>query len=202
MRFGVESYAFGSNQQPVGVDAVGRAGNQGDFIFVGLVSDCGVVLGLDHLSAGNTIAQPFTKHVDVHVLPVFEFRQVVKHGGINHASVRGDDSIGPHATNGQVTAVHVSSTAVEHFGSDGVVNRQVNVNGGNLQPCHHPVGLRGVELVFVVLIVRVAVNVLFRQVALCCEFRVIGASVVNVALHRFFGFDGLYVFAVLLGDAF
>ena len=135
-------------------------------------------------------------------MPVFELRQVVKHGGINHASVRGDDGIGPHATNRQVAAVHVSSTAVEHFGSDGVVNRQVNVNGGNLQSCHHPVGLRGVELVFVVLIVRVAVNVLFRQVALCCEFRVIGASVVNVALHRFFRFDGLYVFAVLLGDAF
>ena len=116
--------------------------------------------------------------------------------------MRGDDGVGPHSANGQVTAVHVSSTTVEHFGSDGVVYGQVNVNGGNLQPCHHSVGLRGIELVFVVLIVGVAVNVLFRQVALCCEFRVIGASVVNVALHRFFGFDGLYVFAVLLGDAF
>ena len=133
------------------VDAVGRTGDEGgEVLALDLVEGLGLV-GQDNANVGHLVLEVAPGGLDVEVVAHLDARQLVEHGRVAQAGVAGEDRVRGFAADGQGGAEEVADALVERRGVGAVVDRQVDVDRGDLDGRHDVVE---VELAQVVLVLR------------------------------------------------
>ena len=174
------------------VDAVGRTGDEGGQVLaLDLVEGLGLV-GQDDADVGDLVLEVASGGLNVEVVAHLDARQLVEHGRVAQAGVAGEDRVRGFAADGQGGAEEVADALVERRGVGAVVDRQVDVDRGDLDGRHDVVE---VELAQVVLVLRGA-GALGVQPGVE-DRRLGGLEVVFVGAAKVLG-DG--VGAGLLGD--
>ena len=174
------------------VDAVGRAGDEGgEVLALDLVEGLGLV-GQDDADVGDLVLEVAPGGLDVEVVAHLDAGELVEHGRVAQAGVAGEDRVRGLAADGQGGAEEVADALVERRGVGAVVDRQVDVDRGDLDGRHDVVE---VELAQVVLVLRGA-GALGVQPGVE-DRRLGGLEVVLVGAAQGFG-DGIG--AGLLGD--
>ena len=188
------------DEQPVGVESVGGAGDEREAVFAWLVAYGLVLVRFHDFAVDHLVAQPLPHHINVDVLTGFEGWEGVEHGGVDHAGVGSDDGVGAVAADGEGGAKHVACAVVEDVGCGGVVDGQIDADVGDADARHDAPGAWQVELCHVVGHVGVVCGG-WASVCACGEEALVvvaGASELGVA---FFGAEVGGVFAVGVGLA-
>ena len=78
--------AFGGDQESMCIDAVGRAGYQGEKVFTSLwLQSPGTVLGRVNDSGDHRVCQGLPQHLHIDMVLKYHVVEVIEHGGGNHS---------------------------------------------------------------------------------------------------------------------
>ena len=132
------------DQEPVRVDAIGRAGHQRAEVLPG--PDGASVLhliGLDHLDVVDLVLVGVTEHVQDDGVTDGYLVEVVEHARGRHARVPGDDAVAGNAAHGQGRPFQVPRTCRKHLIGRPMSQRLPDADGGQLDPPHRLVAAPG-----------------------------------------------------------
>ena len=120
-----------ANQQPVGIDADGRAGDQSakilpfdDFQRLHLIR-------LHHQHLIHLISQHFIENVQIKPIPQLQLVQIGKQLRFRHTPVAGQSTMGAFAAQGITGFRQMADSVGKDVVAGALINRQVHINFGN-----------------------------------------------------------------------
>ena len=127
------------DQETVGVDPVGGAGNQGYIILLPVNFQSVNLVRLHNQDLVNLIGQGFVQHMEVKEISLFQLLQIRKHPGCCHAGMGRNHSMRALTANGQGCSGHVPRAALQGVLAHAVVDGQQHINSGNLNVAHNAI---------------------------------------------------------------
>ncbi|CAB0812602.1 hypothetical protein FRC0195_01940 [Corynebacterium diphtheriae] len=142
------------DQQAMGVDAVGSAGDEGHQIPVRLHRQPIGLVGQYDVDGLDLVLQLFARHRDVEDVADGDLLQVVEQRGVGQARVGGDHRVRRVTADGKVRAEEVAGAALQHRFRRPVEHREIGVRGGHDDAAHRLLigEFRQVGLVFGVVV--------------------------------------------------
>ena len=138
----------------MGVDAERRAGDQRHEVVTGLDAE-GLRLGrLDHPGVVHLVGEHLAEDLDDESVADLHLVQPGEHLGLGQAAVAGDHRVGSDAPDRQRRALEMAEPLEQGLVGGAVVDGQVEVDRGDLQPRHEPLRIGGEHGVVVQGVVR------------------------------------------------
>jgi len=131
--------ALGMHEQPLGVDAIGRTGDQGDEILAVLDGQIVRLVWEDHLGRRDPIGVILSEDADDEPVPDLELGQAVEDASGRKPRVTGEDAVGGIPTDGKGGARHVPDAMVHAVSINPVVDGKVDTDAGYDELAHDPV---------------------------------------------------------------
>ena len=130
----------------MGVDAVGRAGDEGDQVASGDLAQGVGLLGLDDGDVIDLVLEGLPQGGDVEDVALLELVEVVEHGRGGQSGVASEDRVGGGAADRQARAEQVPDAFRQGAAVGAVVDGQAHVDGGDDDPGHDRVDVHLVEV--------------------------------------------------------
>ena len=130
----------------MGVDAVGRAGDEGDQVASRDLAQGVGLLGLDDGDVVDLVLEGLPQGGDVEDVALLELVEVVEHGRGGQPGVAGEDCVGGGAADRQARAEQVPDAFRQGAAVGAVVDGQAHVDGGDDDPGHDRVDVHLVEV--------------------------------------------------------
>ena len=127
------------HEQPLGVDAIGRTGDQGDEILAVLDGQVVRLIWEDHLGRRDPIGVILSEDADDEPVPDLELGQAVEDASGRKPRVTGEDAVGGIPTNGKGGARHVPDAMIHAVSIDPVVDGEVDAYAGYDELAHDTV---------------------------------------------------------------
>ncbi|CAB0968424.1 hypothetical protein FRC0457_01935 [Corynebacterium diphtheriae] len=124
------------DQQAMGVDAVGSAGDEGHQIPVRLHRQPVGLMGQDDVDGLDLVLQLFARHRDIEDVADGDLLQVVEQRGVGQARVGGDHRVRRVTADGKVRAEEVAGAALQHRFGRPVEHREIDARGGHDDAAH------------------------------------------------------------------
>src|SRR5699024_1192406 len=141
--------ALTGHEVAVGVDAQRRAGDEGDEVVAVFGQERLGLVGKDGLGALDAVGEYLAEDLDGEGVADLDLVQVVEESGLGQAAVGGEHGVLGHAADGQGGALQVADALGEHGVGGAVVDREVDVDGGDAQ-AGHDAGVIGAQELLVV----------------------------------------------------
>ena len=131
-----------ADKQPVGVDAVRRAGEQRHIIAVPGGQQAVHPVGLHNGDVIDGVSQPLAENIQTEFVPDLEPVEVRKQQRARQSAVARQHAVGPRTADGQTRSREVSHALLEHVLARAVVDRQADGDFRDLQIAHHAAAVR------------------------------------------------------------
>lgn len=129
--------AVAAHQQPVGVDAVGRAGDKGAVVLPVLDRQVAEFLRLDDADLVHLVGQGLVQHVEDEGVPFRQLVQVGEQLGAGQPAVAGQHRVGAGAAHRKAAALDVADADLQSGLVGAVVDGQIDVDLVDLDVADH-----------------------------------------------------------------
>ena len=130
--------AVSPDEQPVGVNAVGRAGHKGHIILTLRDRKAVHLVGKDRFDLVHFIRKPAVQNADTERIADFHLGQARQHLGRRKPCVTGKNTVGRFSADRQRGARYMADPGAEHRVRHPVVNRKIHIDLIDHQVSHHP----------------------------------------------------------------
>lgn len=165
-------HAVSADQQTMGIDAVGRTGDQRAVILARLDPERRQIRGLHHADLVDLVGERLVEDHHDECVPFFEFIEIGKQLCRGQASVPGQRAVGAFAAHRKGRALQMSDGGLQDLLTGPVVDGQLDIDLGNINVAHDSggTGREQAVVLFPLLLGQRPVDAVFR------DFVVVGSG--------------------------